>query len=44
MRKKMTQKEIRRLMKKMGGKKMPTLMYRATGDKKSKRRDDVNPW
>ena len=40
----MTQKELRRLMKKMGNKKMPTLMYRAVSGKKAKRGEDVNPW
>ena len=40
----MNQKELRKLMKKMGNKKMPTLMYQATEGKKAKRSKDVNPW
>jgi len=40
----MNKKELRRLMKKMGNRKMPTLMYRAGSGKKAKRSKDVNPW
>jgi len=40
---KLTQKELKRLMKKLNDKKMPTMMYQ-TSPKKRKERDNANPW
>ena len=37
-------KELRRLMKRMGDRKMPTLMYQTTGGRRNPPNRQVNPW
>ena len=39
---KLTKKELKRLMKKLSEKKMPTMMYQAKPSKE--RKNDTNPW
>ena len=36
--------DLKRLMKKMGGKKTPVMMYQMNKNKKTKRNEDENPW
>jgi Ca-activated chloride channel family protein len=41
---KLKAQELKRLLKKMGQKKTPTMIYQMGSPKKGPRRDDVNPW
>lgn len=40
----MTQKEVEGLLKQLGQKKMPAMMYQATDPKKGESGEEVNPW
>jgi cell division protein YceG involved in septum cleavage len=41
---KLKAKELKRLLKKMGGEKTPTMIYQMGENKKHKRDEDVKPW
>jgi Ca-activated chloride channel family protein len=41
---KLKAQELKRLLKKMGQKKTPTMIYQMGSPNKGPRRDDVNPW
>ena len=41
---KLKAQELKRLMKKMGQKKTPTMMYQMGNEKKQKREGDIKPW
>ena len=43
MQKKIRQMEMKRLLKRLGGEKMPTLMYQVVGGKHQKEQN-INPW
>jgi Ca-activated chloride channel family protein len=41
---KLKEQELKRLLKKMGQKGTPTMMYQMGNSKKSKRSEDAKPW
>ncbi len=41
---KLSQQELKRLLKKLNQNKMPTMMYKTNDNKKLKQKNDVNPW
>jgi Ca-activated chloride channel family protein len=41
---KLKEQELKRLLKKMGQKKMPVMMYQMGENKKTKRSEDAKPW